>query len=81
MSNVTLDLTSGVDGSAHVNTKRRGAVLSSITPTTSEAEPSARRCSQLEPTCRSDTLLWPQYCRESSGSVIADHTFSGVLSI
>ena len=49
--------------------------------TSTMPEPSVRRCSQVEPACQSETLLWPQYSAVRSASVSACQTLSGVLSM
>ena len=67
---------------ANVITSRLGGDDSSTVPTTSAMpEPSVRRCSQAEPACQSETLLWPQYSAVRSASVSASQTRSGVLSM
>jgi hypothetical protein len=82
MRNVTVDGVTGVCavGSPHVVTSRVGRVLSiTVPPVSAICEPSVRWCSQREPTCQSETLLWPQYAAVVSASVSASQTASGVL--
>ena len=67
---------------AQVDARRVGGELSRTVPTTSAmCVPSVRWCSHVEPTCQSETLLWPQYSAVRSASVSACQICSGVLSM
>src|SRR6185437_5095897 len=57
-----------------------GGTLCTTWPWTSTL-PSVVLCSQTEPFFQSEMLAWRQYCRVNSGTVIASHTFFGVVLI
>src|SRR2546429_626145 len=74
MSNETWDgpPSRSSSGPAQEATNRVGGALSTTVPTTSAmCVPSVRRCSHLESTRHSETLLWPQYSAVRSASVSA----------
>ena len=62
MRKVTTDgsLTSSGESSKVMTSSDGGSVLITLPTTSTMPEPSARRCSQVEPGCQSETLAWPQ---------------------